>query len=143
MTNAGLGVWLARYRFTVLKFAGVGVIATLVHAAVYVLFVSAFNTHAQLANFMGYAVALTVSWFGQRSWTFAHVRQVGRVSAKLRFLITSLTGYGLNVTWVWCASEGPGLHEYHALLGILLLTPIFVFLLLKWWVFVERSDQGS
>jgi len=137
------GGWLRRQAGTLLRFASVGVLATLVHAAVYTLCIALTELHAQAANFCGYAIALLVSWAGQRHWTFAHVANADGTSAKFRFLATSLLGYLLNAAWVALVTGILGIAEYYALVGIVFVTPGCIFLLLKFWVFVDESRSAD
>ncbi|MFT7417352.1 MAG: putative flippase GtrA, partial [Glaciecola sp.] len=55
----------------------------------------------QLANFFAYILALTVSYFGQRYWTFFKIKSKNSFNAILRFICVSFLGYALNAVWVY------------------------------------------
>jgi len=123
-----------------LKFFSIGAIATLVHGVVFSLLIALQISAPQLANFFAYILALTVSYFGQRYWTFSKSKSNNSFNAILRFICVSFLGYALNAVWVYTATKALGLSPYYALLGIGLLTPAMTFLLLKFWVFNEDKN---
>ena len=125
----------ADVKYIVLKFASVGVVATGVHAAVYFLCVGVSNIQPQAANLAAYLVALVVSYIGQRGWTFSHITPGSQSGTKTKFVISSLLGYALNATWVAVVTDILQVSPLYALPGIVLLTPLITFLLLKYWVF--------
>ena len=127
------------------KFFSVGVIATLIHSAIYSLCIALQLTSAQLANLLAYLLALIVSYIGQRYWTFATNKLNSQASTIFRFIGVSLLGYGLNAFWVYAATNVLNLSPYYAIVGIGFLTPLMTFLLLKFWVFTHRHEipQGK
>lgn len=120
------------------KFFSIGVIATLVHSAIFSFCIATHIASPQWANLLAYLVALTVSYVGQRYWTFTDSQSGGQAGTILRFISVSLLGYGLNALWVHTATVWLSLSAYYALLGIGFLTPLMTFLLLKFWVFTHR-----
>lgn len=118
------------------KFAAVGIIATLVHASVYLLLVKVYNLNDQLSNFVGFSFAVTVSYYGQRYWTFTEKKPSSETRAKLKFLTSSILSYCLNAFWVFFTVQLLGYSSEYATIGIVFVTPVVIFLMLKYWVFV-------
>ncbi len=132
-----LGARLARARRSgllrqVLRFAVVGMGATLTHAAVFWLGFALGGLHHVPANILAFLVAFEVSYFGHRRWSFAGGRrETGR---RWRLLAVSLLGLGLNLAWGALAFElWGGMALFLALqIGV---TPGLVFVLSRLWVF--------
>lgn len=120
------------------KFFSIGVIATVVHSAIFSVCIATHIASPQLSNLLAYLVALTVSYAGQRYWTFSDIQSGGQASTIFRFISVSLIGYGLNAFWVHIATVTLSLSAYYGLVGIGFLTPLMTFVLLKFWVFTRR-----
>jgi putative flippase GtrA len=116
-----------------IRFGAVGLINTLVGlSAIYALklFVGAGDV---VANLLGYAVGVTVSFALNRKWTFAF--QGDHWQASLRFVATMAMSYAVNLSIVLVALHVFKLNSYLAqALGIPPYT-IVSFLLCKYWVF--------
>lgn len=123
MTPAQLRPMLARMA----RFAGVGILATLVHAAVYTALTSV-GAEAFLANLLAFAAALPVSYLGQRRFVF------GAAGAPLRFVLLQLGGLGLNTAWV-AAARLLAIDPRWALAGMVAVTPALAFWAAGRWVF--------
>lgn len=123
-----------------MKFVSVGLVATFLHAAIYYLLVNVGSIDAQISNLIGYFFAFTVSYLGQRKWTFNHVIIESENKARIKFFISSLLSLSLNVFWVYIVDSFLNISANYSLLGIILLTPIITFLLLKLWVFKESKS---
>jgi putative flippase GtrA len=138
-----LAVKFKNYIPLILKFFSVGMIATLVHSAIFSLCIAAHLTSPQWANLLAYVIALMISYIGQRYWTFSDSQIKNQASTILRFLSVSLLGFGLNAFWVYAATVLLSLSAYLALIGIGFLTPLMTFALLKFWVFTHSSHTNS
>jgi putative flippase GtrA len=121
------------------KFASVGVLATLIHALIYSLCLATSLAQPQLANLTAYAVALIFSYIGQRGWTFSHIENSNAGSTKAKFILSSFLGYTLNAVWIAMVARVWELPAYYALIGILFVSPACTYVLLKFWVFVDRQ----
>ncbi|MEP1446582.1 MAG: GtrA family protein [Paraglaciecola sp.] len=126
-----------RHIRVLLKFFSIGVIATLVHSGTFSLCIALQLMSAQWANLVAYLVALTVSYFGQRYWTFSSSEPNKQTNTLVRFIGVSLLGYCLNAFWVYTVTSLLSFSAYYALLGIGFLTPALTFVLLKYWVFTR------
>ncbi|MEM7521031.1 MAG: GtrA family protein [Pseudomonadota bacterium] len=116
-----------------LRFGGVGLAATAVHAGVYALALG--FVAPQAANVFGYLCAVCLSFFGHRAITF---QGAGAARGQLwRFAAASVFGYALNAGFIAVAThilDAPPLGVWF----ILLVTPAITFVLLKFWVY--RKD---
>jgi|GEM_PF-2028320 len=119
-----------------LKFAGVGGAATAVHSSCYLTLVAVFNVEGQLSNFLGFLLALSVSYIGHRYWTFSNEKIRSELRTKFKFSASSLLSLGLNALWVYLTVECFSLSSEYSVIGIIFVTPLIVFLVLKKWVFV-------
>lgn len=90
--------WRQAMGHTALKFAGVGVINTLLCVAVIFSLKSLLGFADLPANLAGYGVGLACSFVLNRRWTFAHSERL--LPALLRFLLVFLLSYLLNISIV-------------------------------------------
>jgi putative flippase GtrA len=120
----------------IMRFGMVGGAATLTHAGVYYYLVAGKLLTPLLANFAAYAVAFSVSFIGHRHWTFGDARKDRRNNyAIFRFLSVSLSGLAINSAAVLLLVNFLRLPEWTPLIVIVGMTPIFTFLLNRFWVF--------
>ncbi len=119
------GGWRQALGHTALKFAGVGVINTLLCLAVIFALKSVAGFGNVPANMAGYAVGLSCSFLLNRRWTFAHNDRL--LPALLRFVLVFLVSYLLNLAAVLAAIH-LGCNDYLAhLTGMPLYTIAFYF----------------
>ena len=110
---------------TLLRFAGVGVVNTLVCLAVIFGLKAGAGAGDVAANVTGYAFGLACSFVLNRSWTFAHGGHW--LPALLRFLLVFAVSYLLNLGMVVAAIRA-GVNSYLAhLLGMPLYSVVFYF----------------
>jgi putative flippase GtrA len=123
---------LEAYRFLV-----VGLLNTAVGLSVIFAAMGLFGFNDIAANAVGYAVGLTVSFIGNRHWTF---RDNGPKGATLaRFLLSFAFAYVVNLIVVLFVRDGLHLNPYFAqLAGICVYTPLF-FVISRSLVFTERT----
>jgi putative flippase GtrA len=119
----------------VIKFIGVGGIATAIHGLIYSGFLAADLGSAYIANTLAYVVAVLFSYVGQRYATFSDYDLVPSKLRFVKFIGASLLGFTINSGWVFMVVDIFALSAYYSLLGIVGLTPVITFLLLKFWVF--------
>jgi len=124
------------------KFAIVGVLATLTHAAVAASLLQSGVLSAFPANVCGFLVAFGVSFSGHYLWSFAHLRQQGKaLKSMTRFLIIALAGFALNsfVLTLWLS-----LTPWPDLFGLLVsiaIVPALSFLGARLWAFSHRPAE--
>jgi len=117
------------------RFAIVGVVATLVHAAVYAVVSASATLDPQFANVLGFVVAVFISYLGQRFWTFSHVKITREFTTSAKFLASSFLSLALNAIWVYLFTEQLALPPVYAIIGIVCFTPLVIFATLNFWVF--------
>lgn len=117
-------------------FAGVGVLATLLHVAVAALAHWALGLAPQGANLAGFAVASAVTYYGNQRWTFGG--RARHAAAARRFPVMAAASLGASSLVTWLATALLG-WSYGAALALVAVTvPGLTFLLAKIWVF--RAD---
>lgn len=106
-----------------LKFAMVGIVATVAHVVVATFLVEKGALHPSAANGLAFVVANFVSYIGNTRWTFnAHMD----FYVWCRFVIVSLVAWSLTVSIAFAVEKAGG----HYLLGIALvvtLVPVLAF----------------
>jgi putative flippase GtrA len=115
-----------------LRFGSVGVVATATYAVLALLLETFTALSPVVAHAVAYGMAIPVSFYGQRTWTFRHK---GRVSAAFwRFLLTNAVALALTSTVVaqvdrlgWPSGIGTGF--------TVLAVPAISFAMMKIWVF--------
>ena len=132
---------IAKNRSTIVKFLSIGGVATLTHASVYYILIELMHLMPQLANLIGFIVAFSVSYVGQRRWVFGHVIVNNEFIAKLKFCISSLVSLAINALWVEVTIQVFGLSPEYSIIGIVFITPIIIFLILKLWVFTHNANS--
>lgn len=128
------GVWRRLLPYSALKFAGVGVINTLLCLGVIFVLKSRAGFGDVPANVSGYGVGLACSFLFNRRWTFAHDAQP--LPALLRFLLVFLLSYLLNLGVVLLLIRS-GCNRYLAHLGGMPLYTVVFYLGCRFFVFPE------
>lgn len=117
------------------RFGVVGLGATLVHVLVYAGLIELLGIAPLLANTLGFATAVNVSFIGHRRWTFSDQRQ-GRAQRSLaRFWVVSLFGFVLNTLFVWLVTGPLALAYGWAIPLIAGVTPLLTFVSSRVWAF--------
>lgn len=123
-----------------LRFGLVGIAATVSYYILGLVFVTVLNLHLLLGNFLAYAISFIVSYLGQSKWTF----ESGSNHAKTlpRFAATQIFGLGINSAIIKiCATIGI-VYEISMLVAIVIV-PVFVFFICKYWVFPSNSKKSG
>ena len=94
------------------KFISVGVANTLIALLVIYGTKWFFNLGDVVANALGYAVGLSVSFTLNSRWTFVYGGP--RMPALVKFLLVALVAYGMNLLTVMFAIHYVGLNDYIA-----------------------------
>jgi putative flippase GtrA len=122
-----------------LRFLGVGGIATLVHISAAVLAHSHFPVSDQQANLIGFGAALGVSYLGHAFFTFG----TGLIgwAGLIRFLVVAMTGLLVSTTIVWLVTDRLDFGFALAMVAVGLAVPIASFVALRIWVFADRPGR--
>lgn len=106
----------------VARFGIVGVLNTLVGLSCIYLVIYLLNADAGLANALGYAIGLAVSFLLNRIWTFNNNQRVASVLP--RYLLVAAVSYLLNLAAVLIGNRYFGINPYAVqLLGMAIYTP--------------------
>lgn len=87
-----------------IKFGAVGVLNTVVGFGVILICMTLFGMSDLVANALGYAVGLTVSFSANRQWTFGDHGPRGR--SALRFLLVFAAAYVVNLIALLFVRDG-------------------------------------
>jgi putative flippase GtrA len=124
-----------------IKFGLIGVLATVVHIGLFIIFIEWFQAWEILANLIAYCAAVMVSFLGNSLWTFKASRSNHEKTASvsrtqlIRFWVTSLAGLILNTVIVFVVIDIWIAPYYYAIALMVTLTPILIFITSKLWVF--------
>lgn len=125
------------------KFAVVGVLATLTHAAVAAGLLESGALPPLAANLCGYLVAFWVSFGGHYFWSFAHLRQEGTaVKSIVRFLIVSVSGFLLNTAILSLWLKLTPWSELMGLLFSIAIVPALTFMAARLWAFSHHPAES-
>lgn len=120
---------LVRYGLT-------GGFVTALQAAVYWVLADRAAVHPQLANFLGYLVAVASGYVLHGRFTFrGHGGRERPLARGVRFVAVSLLSLGLNALWVWLCVDLLGWPLWSPVPAMGLVTPALVFVLNRQWVF--------
>lgn len=124
------------------KFAIIGVLATLTHAAVAASLLQAGALSAFPANICGFAVAFGVSFSGHYFWSFSHLRRKGAAFRSMRrFLVIALSGFLLNSTVLALWLKLTPWPDLVGLLFSIAIVPALSFLGARLWAFSHHPAE--
>ena len=109
------------------RYALIGVCATLVHAAILWLLVTYAELRPSIATILGFLTAFSVSYLGHYHFTFQSTEPHGR--ALPRFLAVALCGVFLNGLIFIIVDEGFNLDYWIAFAIAVIIVPVFGFAL--------------
>jgi putative flippase GtrA len=116
-----------------IRFGGVGGLATLAHVVVALAARQSLPVTDQQANIIGFLAAVSLSYIGHARVTFR--APVGSVDQVLRFAVLSLLGLATSSLTVWIVTAGLGLGFGVAMAAVAVLVPAATFLAMRFWVF--------
>lgn len=118
-------------------FAGIGVCSTLIHGAVLMLAVEKFFLTVTTAHFLAFYTANVFSYFLNSWLTFVTAISLLRY---LRFFAASLLSLGMTLL-IARLTEASGLHYLAGFALIVVLVPVFSFLVMRFWTFAESRPR--
>lgn len=122
-----------------MRFAGVGGLATLVHVCVALIANSVFGLEGLAANFAGFTAAVLLSYFGHARITFQ--TRPDHAQHMPRFLFVSLVGLLTSSSVVWLITERLGHGFGLSMVLVAIAVPLASFLAMKFWVFAQHRQQ--
>lgn len=125
------------------KFGGVGLAATGAHVLLFTGLIEVFDLDPLVANFLAFSLAFSISFFGHFHWTFGgdDVRRRAPGAAFKRFLVTALTGLGLNTLVVYIVDQVFVLAYAYSIIGFIFVVPPVLFLMSKYWAFHDPEQK--
>lgn len=120
-----------------IRFAGVGGLATLAHVLVALAVQAALPITPQQANLAGFAAGFVVSYSGHARLTFGAPLRSG--PQLLRFFVLSLLGLGASSLTVHVTTGMLGLGFGAAMLAVAVIVPALTYLAMRFWVFARRD----
>jgi putative flippase GtrA len=115
------------------RFAITGVTATLTHVLIFVALVELLATAPVIANVPAFFGALLVSYGLNYHWTFGSSGEHGVMLP--RYVVVALIGLGLNIGITFLVVNVGGYWYGYALAAVVIIVPLFTFLVSKGWVF--------
>jgi putative flippase GtrA len=131
---------LAAHRIGVqgMRFAVVGVAATLTHAAVVIILMDGIAfPWASVANTLAVVAGSTVSYLGNHWWTFQARSWCPR--RVVRFAVAYAAVFAFGGIVMLLASDIAGVPYLLPLAAVLLISPVLTFLLNRYWVFADEA----
>jgi putative flippase GtrA len=121
------------------RYAIVGILGTLTHIGILVALVEAFHQEPVFSSTVGFMVALVISYFLNRNWTFQ--TNLGHSYALTRYVIVSFLGLLLNSGIMYLTVNILGWWYLFGQLTVILLVPASNFWLNSSWSFrtIERA----
>jgi putative flippase GtrA len=128
---------------SLVRFSGVGVLATLIHGLALNLLVLGAGLHPTLANTGAFLSAFSISYVGHYYFSFRS-RQ-NHAAAAPKFFIAALIGLTLNTLTFAIMVNVLQLHYMLAFAGVTLILPPVMFLISRKYVFApgEESAPGG
>jgi putative flippase GtrA len=119
-----------------LRYGLTGLFVTACQATVYWSLAALAGFHPQVANGIGYLVAVAVGYGLHSAFTFrGHGSRDGQAARGARFVIVSLVSYALNALWVALCVSVMRWPEWSPIPAMIFVTPAVVFGLNRQWVF--------
>ena len=124
-----------------IRFAGVGGLATLAHVLVALAVQAALPVTPQEANLAGFAAGVAVSYTGHARVTFgAPLRSRSQFA---RFVILSLLGLGASSLTVQVTTGLLGWGFGAAMATVAVIVPACTYLAMRFWVFARRDERAK
>lgn len=125
---------------SLMRFALIGVVATLIHALCALALVFYLAVPVIVSHAAGFVIALSVSFFGHYYYSFRSSESL--MSCMARFLLVALSAYGLNALLLLLLLEELPNHigDLIKLLISIAVFPLISYVLGKFWVFREGTS---
>lgn len=117
------------------RFVLVGLGATMVHVLVYAATIEFLALPPLLANALGFAMGVNISFVGHGRWTFRSEDPTPGRGNLLRFWAVALLGLALNTAFVQLVTGVLMLHYVWSIPLIAGVTPLLTFTLSRSWAF--------
>lgn len=134
--------WILDFVRDLVRFAIAGTAVTVVQSTTYLAFVDLGWSGPVVAGIVAFLAGTVVSFAVHYRWTFRSTRRVP--NAAWRFGVARLAGLAVNTGGIALVTEVLALNHYWGLAVMLLVTPLTVFTISKFWAFhdVDRHGRG-
>lgn len=123
-----------------IRFGIIGAVATGAYYLLGLLFVYYWHFPILAGNALAYAISFVVSYLGQSLWTFQATS--GHRHMLPRFAIAQIAGLGINTAIIKYLHK-LGSPYAVSMLAAILIVPVCVYLLCKYWVFASTRKSGN
>lgn len=118
----------------ILRYGVVGIIGTLMHVGLVVVFVEFFHIPPTVSTAAAFFFVLVTSYLLNRFWTFE--KSEGKhLKDFIKYTLVSVSGLGLNVGIMYTTVDVLALWYIYGLVLVTLTVPVSNFLLNRYWVF--------
>jgi putative flippase GtrA len=119
----------------IIRYGVVGGLVTMLAVACYSIAAGYFRISEQIANLIAYLVAVGIGYFAHSAVSFRDQAGARSWGQSLRFALVSILSYFLNALWVWLATDVMHGPFWWPIPGMVLVTPLIIFVLNRKWVF--------
>jgi len=105
------------------------------------LIMTALGVEPKTAMTLVYMIGGCIGFVGNRKWTFAH--RGGASGAMLRYVLAHLSGYALNFLILFVFVDRLGYAHQWVQAAAILVVAVFLFIVLKFFVFREYAPQSG
>lgn len=123
------------------RFAGIGVIATLVHVVIATIAAELLGFEPKVANLAGFSIAVMVSYLGHGHFTFDTKLDHGFHAP--RFLVASGLGLLISTVVTHVIAVTYGAPFIWAMGVVAVVVPSASFLMFRFWVFAQPHPEGG
>ncbi|MFC3106626.1 GtrA family protein [Undibacterium arcticum] len=120
------------------RFGIVGLASAAVHYLVVVGLVELTYMHPLVANIIGFATSVWVSYFGHRHWTFGEHTTTSTSTSMMRFLATAVLGFCVNELLFYLLLHFLTLPYYVSLIIDDAIVAVMTYTLSHLWAFRAR-----
>jgi putative flippase GtrA len=118
-----------------IKFCVVGLVNTVVHFSVYVVFFDIYNYYYLQANALAWFIAVFVSFFLNKYWTFQNFARRAIYHQYIKFFIISGAGLALNTGLLFIFVDTYKINDKLSLIFAIGIVTFWNFFLNKLWTF--------
>ncbi len=123
-----------------LKFGIIGILSTIIHLLVFSYFVLVHEISTVISNILAFFFAVIFSFYGHYKVTFHSQLVVAAPEIKLlkrlpRFFLSAITGLLSNIIIAFIIVDILHLKFIYAIILMGVLTPMYLFIINKFWVF--------
>ncbi len=136
MINSSGDAQMAQSMQQLIRYGFVGVVSNLSIYCIYLL-ITYRGVEPKTAMTLMYLFGATISFIGNRKWTFAH--RGDAIRAAMRYVSAHLIGYLLNLLIIFILVDRLGYSHQWVQAAAIIVVAGLLFLIFKYFVFSEKS----